>query len=194
MARAAHTLCVVSAILLVACSAIPMDQAKSEIAQRPACCKTLTDLPYKTLSPGAREAADLGASSLVFVFPEGPAPFQAFALPQTDSPRSLIIQSMTTTGYLPAAQYVDPIIEVLNSEKKVIATFSSLNLRYGRHKPLPGFYSYYHGATVELPAAARFVVVRPDMSSTRSQTAYAENGNPHSVRPGAYGTVILILS
>jgi hypothetical protein len=101
---------------------------------------------------------------------------------------------MTSGGFLPTATYVDPVVIVLDEQRKPLATFGSLQLQPGRHAVLPGLFRYYHGTTLELPIAARFIVVHPDMLSTRRQSSVSEGGVTHRIPAAAYGTVFLLLS
>jgi hypothetical protein len=179
---------------LLGCASVPLDQVRQQAAQRKSCCVSFADLPYRQLLPSRREEVALSESSPVFAFASGPAPFQAFALPASSAPRTLTIQAMSSGGFLPTATYVDPVVHVLDEERKQVATFSSLRLEHGRHTILPGLFAYYHGTTLELPVAARFVVVQADMFSSRRQSSVSENGTVHRIPAAAYGTVYLILS
>lgn len=172
-------------IFVSACSGLPIKEATDQLKTKPICCTSYSELESEPLSAGQRRKVDLDASSLIMDFPEGRSYVKSLSLPT--NARSLAIQSIYT-AYLPKTTYVDPILIILNSDKKPIARFGELDLRR-TYDTFLGFREWYFGCRVSLPTDSAYLIVYANNKSRRVLQTISENGTPWPAPPAPIGTL-----
>ena len=123
-------------------------------------------------------------------FPEGRSYVTSFSL--THNARALAIQSIFPE-YLPKTSYIDPIVIVLNSEKKQIARFANLDLRRTYDPVLLVLREWYFGSRIFLPAGSAYIVVYANNKSRRVLQTLSQNKTPWPVPPAPIGTLGLTI-
>jgi hypothetical protein len=134
---------------------------------------------------------EVTTSSPAFPSSEGLAYFAAFKLPA--SANRLEVQALYG-GHLPNATYPDPLLVILDRNKRPIAEMKDLPLVRGRHVIIRGLFEYHYAATVALPPGAEHVVVFVRPKSGRVQSAVSDNGTLWSVPSAPIGTLAVIAS
>ena len=185
-----HALILLVAIALSSCAGPPITEIQSALAQAKPCCASYETVRFVPLVEAVRHKFQIDASTQVLRSSEGPAYFLAFQLPR--GAKSLEVQALLSTGFLPNSTYADPLLVVLDSRYREIAEARDLPLVWGWHVILPGLFEHHFGATLDLPAESQYVVVFARPHSTRRQTAVADNGTRRPVPNSPVGTIALV--
>lgn len=176
-------------LAMSACTGLPVEEAANQLATPKSYCAELADLKFEPLHAAARQKVELNSSSPVMEFPQGRSFVAALSLPP--GVRTLSIQSIYPE-YLPKTSYVDPVIIVLDTNKKELTRYVSLSLRHEKHVIFPALWEWYFGAKVPLPAGAAYVVLYADNKSKRVLQTTSDNGTLWPVPPAPIGTLALI--
>lgn len=143
----------------------------------------------QTLVTDDRAHCNLHDESPSYVFSVGKAYFCAVELPA--KAHSLEVESLYTE-YLPNSSYPDPLVLILDSNKKVVAEYRDLPLSRGRYRYGIAFLRYYYAAEITLPANAKYAVIAANPRSSTTQVAISESGVRWPIKPVAVGKVALI--
>lgn len=185
--RSVFTICI---FVLAGCASVPVEEAKAVLGRSAACCKAFAEMRFEKVERNTRHKFDLDQSSQIFDFQQGKSFFQAFTLPERSA--SIIIQSRDG-GPLWKLSYVDPLLVFLDSEKKQLIAVAGVPIKRDYHSMVPGFFDWYFGATLPVPAGARYVVIASDPVSTRTQTAYSDGGAAWPANPSPIGPMAILV-
>ena len=178
-----------AAFTLAGCGGIPIDEVKTALAATRPCCSSYETISYTPLINNTRTKVQLTTASLALQTSEGLAYFAAFTLPT--GVRRLEVQALNTE-YLPKSTYPDPLLVLLDSQRRRITEIKDLPLVKGRHVIIPGLVEHHYGAEVTLPAGTQYVLVFARPNSDRTQSAISDNGTHWAVPSAPAGTLAIV--
>lgn len=178
------------AVLLAACTGLPVKEASDALRSKQVCCKNYSDVTYIPIKQGIRQKFDISMDSPVMELNyRRPVYFLPLKLPSAT--RSLNIQTMESE-YLPKTSYLDPAITILDNQFKELSTQVSLPLQRGKHVILPGLWEWNFNTTIDLPQEAAYVIIYGDPRSKRVRQAVSENGTPWPIPPSPIGSIAVV--
>ncbi len=176
--------------LLTGCQGLPVEEAKSRLAEKQVCCTHFAEVQYKNAELGVRHKFELSATSTAMILPKGKSFFEGYSIPS--GAKSVFVQAVASSGFVQTASQIDAAIVVLDERKVPIARFDTLQYSLDKHVILPGLWEWFQGTKIEIPKNAAYLIISADPGSIRTQIAYSENGAAFYMPSAPIGTIAFI--
>jgi hypothetical protein len=144
------------------------------------CCTRLVDMPFTPIDRGSTDRVTFDESAMLFRFDKGLGTFKAYALP-SGVDRILEMETDLSSGYMPSATILRPLVLFLDADKQPQQTVS--NPQWRDHLMI--LRGTYWRSEVPVPNSAKYVVIYNVPEIEQYSIAFSANGKMYKV-PVAY--------
>ena len=155
---------------------------------RAVCCKSLSELPFRSFAPGQEVEFTFNESTPAYDFSGRRQHFVALQIPESLTPTAIQVRTYLSGTFIWNMSAVVPEFVFLDAKHQVLATRPTENFQRAS-----GFWRSAVSGRVVVPAETRYLVVKPADGSSGVPVIHSDNGTPGRVNPAALGDFSLRL-